>query len=125
MPTRLMSADVDAESGRDPHLDDKIKVAQVVIAARGRVAAEDFLAIYVPGDLYVLANGQAEWVFRMGEREAVAVGWNACDLGWTSSRGERRTHRAVLCEMIIFSCNGNCCHLDASSTGFLAAGMGS
>ena len=100
-------------------------MAEVVVAARGGVAARYVLSVDFRRYGDVLANGQAEWVFRMGEREAIAVGWNACDLGWTSSGDEQRTHRAVLCEMIIFSCNGNCCHLDASSTGFLAAGMGS
>ena len=48
-------------------------MAEVVVAARRRVAAHDVLAANTCRDGDVLAGGQAERVLRVGQRETVAT----------------------------------------------------
>ena len=59
-------------TGGETYLDDEIEVAEVVVAAGGGVAAHDVLAVDLSRDGDVLADGQAEDVFGVGQLEAVA-----------------------------------------------------
>lgn len=68
------------EAGTD--LDEKVKVAAVVVTAGGRVATHDILAIDLSRDRYVLANREAENVIGVGESEPVAdaaIQQHACE----------------------------------------------
>lgn len=54
------------------HLDHELKVSLVVIERGGGVRAHDVLAVNVGLDRNVLADGEAERVRVVGQREAVA-----------------------------------------------------
>lgn len=78
----------------------------VVVAARGRVAPGDNLAVDLSGDGDVLADGDAEDVVGAGESEAVP---RICKtrLSFSFSRlPEGASYNAVLGEMTTFSTSG-------------------
>ena len=55
------------------HLHEEVEVAEVVVTAGRGVAPHDVLAIDLGRDGDVLANGQPEHIFGVGERETVAA----------------------------------------------------
>ena len=70
------------EESASTHLDEKVKVALVVVGRGGRVRAHDLLAANLSLDADMLSDGQAEDGFWTGQREAVA-GWMVYELVMT------------------------------------------
>lgn len=86
-------------------------MAEVVVAARGGVAADDVFAIYGGREGDVLADGETQDVVRTGEGEAVAGD------GSDGDRERERTDMAVLGETTVFCWRTNCWKAVGVSTG--------
>ena len=68
------------------HLHEEVEVAEVVVTAGRGVAPHDVLAIDLGRDGDVLANGQPEHIFGVGERETVAARRRTDGLGYELTR---------------------------------------
>ena len=55
------------------YLDEQVEVSKVIVAAGGRVAPHDVFAVNLGRDGDVLANGQTQDIFGVGQSEPIAV----------------------------------------------------
>lgn len=72
-------------------LNEQVEVAEIFVAAGGRVTPHDVLAVYLRGDRDVLANRKSEHIFGMWERETVADVDNFSSELHTRNEGMSRT----------------------------------
>lgn len=94
------------------YLDQEVKVAKVVVAARGGVATDDFLAVYLGRNGNVLANGETQDVGWPRQRKAVTK-----ERDEERRRKKKETDMAVFGDTTIFSLRVNSWNSFGLSTG--------
>jgi hypothetical protein len=97
------------------HLDQKIKMTEVIIAAGRGVTTHNLFSINLRGDGYMLANRETKNIIWAWQGKTIAM----ILVNNTGKKRRQTTNTAVFGETIIFSLRGNSCQPFGSRTGFL------